>query len=929
MLHELFLVLAGHSSPLFTPNLPDNFPLVSPSERALLNDLAGIGILHRRIRHACDLVTTHHPSTVARAVACGIVNHLQQFRMQVTDTERLILNYDDLLVGAYNIVPLAKIVALFSGWKRVLEYMEGLTKLMLFGEGKVRQPVGLSAGSSRRRAKREAQDGDEDDEDDSEEDEDDDETEEEEEEEEDDDEDADLEDVDDIEDDEASDILAQRGVKGAKIIDRLREDMHTGYPSIEALVMELLNTAESAWLRQVSTWVLYGRLPTFGASDFMIRETATDADEELDDDLEEAVLSMDFALSRSNVPKFMTPQTSSSILFVGRALHQIRRKGGLTKAGSKSATAPSSSAGVTSEKALLQEHLAILQDLKTPLSPALFQAAISAIRDSLSRNTLQSLLPTEQIADVLRILREFYLLGRGEFAVGLVEQAEESVRKRMTRPTLFRTKTGTSLTAVTVKDGEVGNVLKHTWAALYLRQAEEEHDDRLDRAREVLFLALHNKDGTTTGYTPGTAPIKVPLIVKNLDKTVFSDILLGVPISLGFNLTWPMELFLTPQDLEIYQFLFHYLLSIRRAQMKLQALWQARRNTAVQGITTRRNREELRGRRQELVKREQSQRMAWATANLCVFFLESLGIYFQSNVIDSSFGDLEAIVGVGFSGGGGGAPDRPSTASGGSPAAGRTGGSLSRPTSRKGGPVSMAGLGISAAAVGAAGGRPRTPQSPRTPTFSSPARKRFTIHDSPRAVRDAPTRRPETPPTPRVLAPGAVLEGDEDREGQQKVTNPETLTLAHQRYLRYICHQTFITDTIFTNRLRTLLEMCEVLVTHVTTLMRANEMLDAMEELDDSSEMGAELEELNRVCGEIRGVLGGLVRRMHEMDEERDRGEAPRKRGARAMTAAEAKRMEQERKEKEGLRAAGFLDGAGIDKLLMKLDFATLNLGTE
>src|SRR5579871_6139422 len=113
MLHELFLVLAGHSSPLFCPELPSNFPLLSPSERALLNDLANLGILHRRIRDSCDLITTHHPSTIARAVACGIVNHLQKFRTQVTDTEKLVLSRDDLFVGAYNIVPLAKIVSLF------------------------------------------------------------------------------------------------------------------------------------------------------------------------------------------------------------------------------------------------------------------------------------------------------------------------------------------------------------------------------------------------------------------------------------------------------------------------------------------------------------------------------------------------------------------------------------------------------------------------------------------------------------------------------------------------------------------------------------------------------------------------------------------------------------------------------------------------
>src|SRR5947199_7500284 len=107
MLHELFLLLTGHESPLFSPELPISFPLVSPSERALLNNLAGLGYLHRRLRNSCDAITCSHPSTIVRATASGIITHLQRFRTQVSETERLILNKDDSVVGAYNIVPLA------------------------------------------------------------------------------------------------------------------------------------------------------------------------------------------------------------------------------------------------------------------------------------------------------------------------------------------------------------------------------------------------------------------------------------------------------------------------------------------------------------------------------------------------------------------------------------------------------------------------------------------------------------------------------------------------------------------------------------------------------------------------------------------------------------------------------------------------------
>jgi hypothetical protein len=59
---------------------------------------------------------------------------------------------------------------------------------------------------------------------------------------------------------------------GAKIIDRLRSEMQSGYADIERTAVSLVPVAETAWLKQVSAWVLYGRLPSFGADDFFVRK---------------------------------------------------------------------------------------------------------------------------------------------------------------------------------------------------------------------------------------------------------------------------------------------------------------------------------------------------------------------------------------------------------------------------------------------------------------------------------------------------------------------------------------------------------------------------------------------------------------------------------------------------------------------------------
>lgn len=65
---------------------------------------------------------------------------------------------------------------------------------------------------------------------------------------------------------------------GAKLIDRLRGELQTGYADIEETAKSLVRSAEATWLKQVSAWILYGRLPSFGADDFFVQK-ADDDDE--------------------------------------------------------------------------------------------------------------------------------------------------------------------------------------------------------------------------------------------------------------------------------------------------------------------------------------------------------------------------------------------------------------------------------------------------------------------------------------------------------------------------------------------------------------------------------------------------------------------------------------------------------------------------
>lgn len=477
------------------------------------------------------------------------------------------------MVGGYDIVSLAKILGGFEGWERVLRYLHSLTEAILPGSGTLEEKRGkVKAGS-------------------------------------------------------------KKSITGAELINRLRADIHTGFPSLEAVALHLLKIAETAWLREISTWVLYGRLPSsssFGSnsasSDFFITETEGEAVQNPGGEEEMGVLK-EYTITKRLLPEFVTPETASSILFIGRALSIIRLRGG-------SATTSEVTHVASPEMTLLPVHLSHLRSLQSPLSPYRLLNAISEIRLSLSRHTLQTLLPASKIIDVVHVLREFFLLGRGEFAVAMVDQSSEQVRNRWRRPGAGGGAGASwvkSSTGALVKEGEVSAILTRTWGVLSSLQGEETLDERLDTARDLLYLSLTSTITST------------PAQKKKLGTETFKDLLVGVPVSLNFHLSWPLELFLQPTDLEVYDALFAYLISVRRTQIRLQGLWRSRRPVVARwtkGEGARRHREMLK-------RREQQERSVWATASLAVFFLETVVEYWQGEVVEGAFADLMTVLGAG------------------------------------------------------------------------------------------------------------------------------------------------------------------------------------------------------------------------------------------------------------------------------------------
>ncbi|KAF2258478.1 hypothetical protein CC78DRAFT_424491, partial [Lojkania enalia] len=558
MLHEILLSLSGHPSALFDAHhgashvTSSSVALLSPPEAELLSSLAHLSRLHRRTRDHVGKIAASHPSSICRAVATGISTHyLDEFQRKVLEVESRILKGDASTVGAYNIVPLAGIVNEFSEWTKLMEWLWYISNFMLVPE--------QSTDSSRK--------------------------------------------------------ADNNAASGAELIDKLRTEAQTGYPDIESAAICLGTIAETSWLRQLSTWLLYGRLPSFGSSDFFIHR-------EPEDDIS-------FIADHKLLPKFVTRQTASSILFVGKSLNQIRS--------SKFQTGRSST---ISELDLLPVHLEHLSQVTAPIASARLSEAVANIRISLSRNLLQHLLPLEKIVEILSLLHQFFLLGRGEFAVALIAEADDKVHSRHRAPPQ---KAGQGIQGVLLKEGEINNALSRAWSTLSALSGEDDtSDDALELATDMVHLSIQSFSSNRPG-TPGRAK-ELATSLPRLTNISFNDLLLSIPTSLTMDIRSPLDLFVAKPDLEVYSFINAYLLASRRAHIHLAQLWRQssiRReyppppghqySNSVYGKAI------LQRRRQRNNARTREARKVWATCSAAIFFLSESEAYFQGDVLEESF----------------------------------------------------------------------------------------------------------------------------------------------------------------------------------------------------------------------------------------------------------------------------------------------------
>ena len=394
---------------------------------------------------------------------------------------------------------------------------------------------------------------------------------------------------------------------GAELVNRLRSELHTGYPDIESLALQLVETAESAWLRQASSWLLYGQLPHNGNQDFFVQEASN----------QEGSKRKLYRIQGDLLPSFVGSGAAQSALAIGRSLDYINHH-------------DQSGIGVSNGReglSIVMEHNRLLSALKHPITASSFQRTLSAIRTNLSQKALQKLLPATKVAIILSILHEFFLLNRSDFAEGLLNAADRYLAKQHSRDAVKgHRRDGSESTRGSFHQGEISLVLNRAWTALCATSGlvDEDEDEEIEAARELIRLQIRKPQPDTDRAEPSLEASAVPKKVEEL----FQNALLPVPTTLTMSVPPPIDIFLSSADIRTYSGIHNYLLSVRAHHLHLSELWRLtnfRRTpvSAAAGGSADRS----------WMERNRPLRAIWSTASSAAFFTGGLWSYFKGEVV--------------------------------------------------------------------------------------------------------------------------------------------------------------------------------------------------------------------------------------------------------------------------------------------------------
>lgn len=385
--------------------------------------------------------------------------------------------------------------------------------------------------------------------------------------------------------------------KPGPLIDMLNVRSKTGVYRISSILGRLSQAVQRVWRAQLIAFVIHGSLSPV-----------------------DPIASTSYVLLPEQIPSCVSIQTRASIAYVGRAI-------GTVKSAKWHKQLP---------RSIASAHTIILEGV-LPEDQHAFDRAIADVRTNVSEWMWLNVLTrkdAEEAVDSLSVTRfkilktnlistsfraNYFLLRNGEFGLSLIRELERLKVSRLS---------GRTASTSMIREQDLQLALLRASLG-----TTAQHDPSLSRLR------FHLPSGPLRPLLPSLANTNASAI----EVTTFDDLLLGTPLVLNYTVSWPLDLFLHPQDLQLYAALFSYVSSLRKTHTRIHTCWtslsndqRARRRWTGLGEG---------GTSEDGESRRQLLRCGWGLVREMNWFLDSLLGYIMVDVVDVEWGHLKGLLG--------------------------------------------------------------------------------------------------------------------------------------------------------------------------------------------------------------------------------------------------------------------------------------------
>ncbi|KAG9305633.1 hypothetical protein G9A89_001694, partial [Geosiphon pyriformis] len=294
---------------------------------------------------------------------------------------------------------------------------------------------------------------------------------------------------------------------GAGVLNLLVDRCNTGVPELREIMLKLVHACHRVMYQYVTSWMVYGNLQDIYREFFIKEMTVEQQQSQISTNLEEFSQTrwhQRFTIDESLIPKYIPISTAESILFVGRAIATVRYAS-KTHSHQNNRMLP---------RNLSAMHLEYLLKLSSnPIfNPLELENVVNTIRNNVAQWLWQVVLTGDKVIACLESFRNYFLLGQGDFALSLVEQFEKLANSRLN-----------STRASLIKEPELNSLLIRASVGTLA-----ENDLTLEKFKFKLGNQIEQS---------------------NLQSINFDDIMIGTPLRFEYDINWPLDLFVTSEDL--------------------------------------------------------------------------------------------------------------------------------------------------------------------------------------------------------------------------------------------------------------------------------------------------------------------------------------------------------------------------------------------